>query len=423
MSVVDSEAMFDSRMQTIGLTETEQTAVRQRGWTTHATFAHSSSYSPNNPDDAAFVRAVIVAVLGDPDHISAARLRRLFFESYTLTVQDVRLQLERTSDDPPRKLPQPERAARMARLATRLGTGISLKDGLEPSNRLIDAAIQCHDDDSIRYIGWGECTTRNQEVHGTKKDTDVEAKVWKPDATGVVREQPLPRAYVADTASDFKFRQALARRGVAFDIAGLCGFEIHERFSDVMMTEFLQEPLEGYLQVTMQQVEAADRHMFTRIAEMTRAGIRRRPDGRLPMELAINTVLAETKFNCTLMGRQAGRAASTGTLPRDPTTEPLSKRQRQAANKAKAAAAAKAPVAVAKGKGKGADKGAGKGKGKGIPEALKGYPTRNTAGEPFCFGFALGTCTACAPGAKCGKGWHLCMIPGCTLPHAVADHR
>ena len=141
------------------------------------------------------------------------------------------------------------------------------------------------------------------------------------------------------------------------------------------------------------------------------------------MELAINTVLAETKFNCTLMGRQAVRAASTGTLPRDPTTEPLSKRQRQAANKAKAVAAAKAPMAVAKGKGKGADKGAGKGKGKGIPEALKGYPTRNAAGEPFCFGFALGTCTACAPGSKCSKGWRLCMIPGCTLPHAVADHR
>lgn len=418
--MIDSEALFDSRMQAIGFSQAEQQKIRSLGWSSHSTFAFSSAFTPGQADESQFVQSVIVPVLGEPAHASAAKLRRLLFESYTLTVQDMRGQLERNTDDPPRKLPQAERASRFAKLATRLGVGIQLKDGLEPSNRLVDLAIQLHDDDAIAYIPWSACTSRNQEVLGHKKDSDSDAKVWKPDANGVVRERPVLRSDTADTASDYKFRQALSRRGIALDLAALCSFEVHEMLADVLMTEFQQAAIANHSAVTMEQIEQADQHLFIRLAELTRSGIRRRPDGTLPMEDGIKQILRETKFNCLLMPLQINKRpamASSG------VEAPLSKRARKAG--AKAAAAEKSQPA-----GKGAQvrlsaapgpKGAGKGR-KGIPAALAGLNHRTATNEPICFGFALGTCTAVAPGSKCPKGWHTCMKPGCDLKHSLADH-
>lgn len=419
--MIDSEALFDSRMQVIGLTQVEQQRIRALGWMTHSTYAFSSAFTPGQTDETQFLASVVVPVLGDAAHASAAKLRRLLFESYTLTVQDMRSQLERNTDDPPRKLPQPERASRFAKLAARLGVGIQLRDGLEPSNRLVDLAIQLHDDDSIAYIPWSACTTRTQEVHGQKKDNDSDAKVWKPDAQGVVRERPVSKTDTADTASDYKFRQALSRRGIALDLAGLCSFEVHEMLADVLMTEFHQPALDNHSSVTMEQLETADKHLFTRLAEITRTGIRKRPDGTLPMEDGIRLVLRETKFNCILMQLQSNKRPAPH-LGAHGDDAPLSKRAKKAV--AKAAAASKASLPGKGGTGKGAAaaaKGSGKGR-KGIPAALVGLNHRTAANEPICFGFALGTCSAAAPGSKCPKGWHTCMKPGCELKHSLADH-
>ena len=104
MSTIDSEAVFDARMQVVGLAALDQTRIRALGWTTHSTFAYSSSFTPGQQDEAPFIAAVVVPVLGDAGHVNAAKLRRLLFESYTLSVQDLRSQLERTADDPPRKI-------------------------------------------------------------------------------------------------------------------------------------------------------------------------------------------------------------------------------------------------------------------------------------------------------------------------------
>ena len=153
MGTIDSEALFDSRMTLFKLSDQEQADVRAKGWTTRASFAFSSSYSPNQIDDAPFVNAVLIPILGAADHPSAHKLRRLLFESFTMSVQDLRVSMGRTSDSTPRRIPQPERAARFAKLQTKL-SGLKLEDLLEPSHRLTDLAMQIHEDDAIRYVQW-----------------------------------------------------------------------------------------------------------------------------------------------------------------------------------------------------------------------------------------------------------------------------
>ena len=59
-----------------------------------------------------------------------------------------------------------------------------------------------------------------------------------------------------------------------------------------------------------------------------------------------------------------------------------------------------------------------KGKFVPLPKELIGCEPCDPNGEPFCFGFAKGTCSAVQPGQKCPKGWHKCMKKGCFKAHA-----
>ena len=117
MSVVDSEeAVFAARCSKVGLSDAAATALRSKGWGTYANFAFSTAVIPGQGDDSIFVRDVIVAILGREDHASAAALRRLHFESYTLTAAELKRQTEATESDVPRN-----RQGSFPRLRLRVG--------------------------------------------------------------------------------------------------------------------------------------------------------------------------------------------------------------------------------------------------------------------------------------------------------------
>ena len=124
--------------------------------------------------------------MGDRDHVKAAALRRLFVEAYTLAAADLRSKVERTADDPPKRLPVAERAARFEKLRRRL-VGVSLEGDLEPSHHLVDRIVQMVEDGALKYVPWADCTTRADELVGVKVD-----KTWKPDSTGFVKDRDRP---------------------------------------------------------------------------------------------------------------------------------------------------------------------------------------------------------------------------------------
>ena len=431
MAAVDSQALFDGRMLAIGISQAVAIDIRRLGWNTMAAFSYVTSYVPGaSNDDSAFVEGVLVRLLGGDyaDSPDAPRLRRLYVESHILTVQDLRRRAERPEADAGVKLPAEERVVRIAKLR-RAYPGIDITGVLEPSHSLVDLLAGMLESGQIRYVNWSSCTARNQEVHGVKKlDNQISAIVA--DKNGFFKQHSKPEEYVADLSTEMQLMQALQRRAFAFEMAGICQYKVFNDVSTKLFKELHRLPLQHYRVCTLEQVENADRHIFTRLAELTTGGLSKRADGILPVEEGVAEIMAEAEFTYLLMqmmgndkqpGHQKGKAK--GSSRNDSRSR--SRRRRVTEDQQKRAAANKV---AREGKGSKGGKSSSKGKGKS-----KGKPFRrmdpavetstNAAGEPLCFGYQDGTCSVCQPGQRCPRGWHTCWKIGCQQQHAGKDHR
>ena len=183
MSLVDSAAVFEARARSIGIDDQVIAQMGLRGWVSHATYAFSVATTPGG-DEQIFADGVIVPLLGNADHRDAPKLRRLFFESHTLTAAEMRRKVDATEQEAPRKLPAPEIAQRVEMLQERIRPLI-IANFMEPSHHLINSLVQCVEDGRVRYIEWSRCTSRTQEVNNIKEDGDL--KVWKADSSGAIR--------------------------------------------------------------------------------------------------------------------------------------------------------------------------------------------------------------------------------------------
>ena len=149
-----------------------------------------------------------------------------------MAAADLRARLEKRDDDQPRKLAQAERSARYAAQVQRL-TGLDLVGELEPSHALLDLIFQMLEDDQLKYVPWGSCTKRDQELMGIKQDP-----LWKPDSQGVIREVRVQAELCADTSSDLRLKYALQRRSLAFDQARLVDYEKFEKWSSILLESY-----------------------------------------------------------------------------------------------------------------------------------------------------------------------------------------
>ena len=113
MATVESEAAFASRASNIGLSAAIITALKTRGIATFGRFAFSSSYQPGSNDETPFKEMVAETLGRNPDTGELALLRRLYFESHALSISDLRSRVENRDDELPKKLPAPERVARL----------------------------------------------------------------------------------------------------------------------------------------------------------------------------------------------------------------------------------------------------------------------------------------------------------------------
>ncbi|CAE7513552.1 unnamed protein product, partial [Symbiodinium microadriaticum] len=126
-----------------------------------------------------------------------------------------------TEYDTPRKLPTQELAARLELLQKQIRPLI-IKDRLEPSHALINAAAQMVEDSRVKYIPWVMCTTRGQEINAVKELSSM--KVWQPDKHGMIREVERGPAMQATVGSELEVHQALRRRGIAYAVAQVMSF-------------------------------------------------------------------------------------------------------------------------------------------------------------------------------------------------------
>ena len=158
MSVVDSKA---ARCAKIGLPDNVVENLGKKGWGTRATFAFSTAVVPGSGDDSKFVKEVVEPILGSATHEQAANLRRLHFESYTLTAADLKRQTETSENDLPREMPRAEVAERITLLQKKL-TPLVIEEQLEPSHQVVNWVAQMVEDQRVKYLEWSKVATRSQ---------------------------------------------------------------------------------------------------------------------------------------------------------------------------------------------------------------------------------------------------------------------
>ena len=211
-SYSESEAVFNDKVRTSGLTATDQTNVLA-GLKNLKQLAFVSSYTPGQSDEGPLIVAFDALVKRDTSNDFAARacFRALFQQAYAIVTTEFRQAIERTEDAPSRSLSAPEREERYTRQVQKL-TGISIKGETEPSQSLVDLCVNIYESNTLRYVAWERCTSRLSEVQGeAKKDTrftlDSQGKTLKLEA-----KAPEDKCQVD---SEVHLLQALQRRALA----------------------------------------------------------------------------------------------------------------------------------------------------------------------------------------------------------------
>ena len=426
MANLDSEAVFVERALELGLLQSELDVVKAAGWLSYARFAFSCHYSPGQADDQPFLRmASRVTGVGalEPPENRLPVIRRLFWESFTLAAAEMKARVERREDDAPRRLAAPERTARHIEQQNRLA-GIRIEGEREPAFGLIDRLVQMSEENVLRYVAWQDCPKREQELQGVRVDP-----TWRPDSSGIVREVRVSGELKADVSDNLLLKMTLERRALAFDQTSLIGYHRFEAWHSIMLAALLSEPPAGFQRVTLEQLSRADLALFYHMMKTTRNGIRLKPDGTFPLELALDKAMESVEVRLLLqplMGPSGKRKRDDSP---DHGSDSSKTTIKQLQNRVVKLLAKKPPAASSSSSGAKVPAPKSKGAGKGIqvklPRELLDLGdciARSDAGEAICFAFNLGGCTRATVG-RCAKGLHVCMKRGCgSSDHGRRSH-
>jgi hypothetical protein len=429
---LDSAAIFSERGVSLGL-EAHLERFKKAKWTTFAKLAFSTKFTPGG-DEAAFEKDVLIKGLGDVEHDDKAEMRRLFYEAYTLAADQLKRMLVNGSDEMPRAVPAPEKVARRKRAAQAL-QGLELKGELDISDRLLERAIEIYDSSSLGYIGLDVCTKKSNELLNIHKD-----KRWEqvPNAVGII-ELRL-KADESRTAIDtqFAFSFAMQRRSLALYMGDVMAFELSEKLRSKYIAVLMKAPQEGYAQVQMQQILAADAIFWIEMQECDELenGVKRNAAGR-PCDQAFPSVFNGTEFRMAIaqrqvpLGRQQNPNPPQAPKPYAPSAPIIggaktkAQLRKERANDNKRKDQQPQPAGRPQQPGPKAPRTERTGN---LPKALIGccnVSSAATGSKRFCFAFNLGTCKGATPGASCTRGFHGCMKPAqngeaCSGNHAAS---
>ena len=159
----------------------------------------------------------------------------------------------RTEDMPPRRLPVPERAAKLAAQRARL-LGVSVTGMLIPSHALIDFCMTMRDEETLRYVAPDKCTAREQELAGVKREQFI-----KPDSQGHLKVEEWTSTNSADMTTEHRVRLALQRRALALDQCDLVPYSVMETYHTFLFSLIEAPAAPNHYAIDLVQILNADR--------------------------------------------------------------------------------------------------------------------------------------------------------------------
>ena len=387
---LDSTATFKNRASEVGIPDDQiERAVAAR-ISTLSKLAFACNYQPGAPDDKPLVdlvRSFLPAGGGDPAAADVAPWRRLHFEANAIALAEVKARVEAPTESAARPVPLAERSARYQQQKTRY-PGLLLEGEFEPGHCLLDAAQQLFESNVASYITLDRCVSRTCELDGTKKIPSLQlvGTTIKMVEKNEVREAPR---------SELDFYYAFHRRALALDQVDLLTYSKSREWIQSLFSHTRRPVPAGFHHVSMDQILQADRELWVKIAEATRAGIR--PVGaERPLQTAFEKYMNDPVVAFCLLPRPFGN--------KDATPKPPWKRSRTP-SPGRHTRPDKSPPKKKKKKND-------KASNKALPDSLKnmtGLRFRDREGNKLCFGFNSGSCRVHGP---CPKGKHSCMKCG-----------
>ena len=386
---VDSEASFKSRVLELGISQVHYDLLAARNVKTFAGFAFVSAYQPNSQDEKPFVDA-LTDILGAAPGDMLPVYRRLFYESHTLAIQDLRTRLESRDSQEPRKLAMPERMDRLGRLKAAL-PGITMDAQMEPSHALVDRVVAMAEEQSVYYIDLSLCTSRESEVNMLKKEPILEFA-----ADGSIKLAKKNKEASADVAGELRVRMCMQRRSLAFEMANIATYQALEEFTAKIFGMITRKPISGFRSISLSQVVAADQALWQVVAQETRGKILTVGSPK-PIDAAVTSAKDSAEVMYHLLPLRDNKRAL------DDDSDKDKKKKKKDDKKKKKTDDDKPPKKTGPGK----------------VDLPAGCSARNEANQNICFAFNRKSCAV--RGARCRRGLHVCWKVGCYGKHAWPD--
>ncbi|CAE7210435.1 unnamed protein product [Symbiodinium sp. CCMP2592] len=365
----------EATREEVGLSRDTLRAFAAHGIDTLSKLAYSCG-QPGAPlpqsDFDDFIATVIpAALLGEKGSV-----KRLIFESQALLLTDLREQVTQPDKWATKNVPTVERQKRMEAVKASI-PGVLVEGSLEPSHGLLNAACRMEREGQLRYIAPEQCGTRMYEIQNVKAQSKVLS--LEEGKLAISEEKDLPEV---TCGSALLLQEALKRRGIALQFAGVASFLAHEKY---VLKLF------GHMG-----------RVWTKLVE-DEVGPRRSPAGTYPVDDALLPALQSYDVTVALLPRESSKD---GKKRFAPTKKHQNEREQK----------------VGKGDG---GKGSGKGKGKrptwqpSVPEAIRklGGSAQTPDKKRICFSRNLPCGCTLDP---CPKGLHVCAL--CFSPdHGIQE--
>ena len=217
---MESKASFAERAKEIGISDDTLTKLVTAGLDSFSKLAYVCAANPSSGDDSK-LKAAIEELLGeDVTPVAMISFRQLWFEAYTIAMTELEERVKKTPLDAPKALPLAERMVRIQRQKQQL-TGLVLDQFLEPAHCLTDKAHAMMEDGVLTHVPPEKCLSRHDEIQNQKTEQSVTF-----DSQGNLKISKKAADLSCDTTGELKLRQALTRKALAFDQAGLCSFPL-----------------------------------------------------------------------------------------------------------------------------------------------------------------------------------------------------
>ena len=380
----------------VALTPAEASALENNGITSLARLAFAACHPGQTPTEA-LLQPLLHPIPLNPGN--TASLKRLIFESQTLACNEVEVKANR-KDDASVSLAGAERDARIEQQKERL-SGLRFKGEEECYHSSYDVVLNMLEKDCLLYLGPEKFPTRRHELLQKKPSKEISID----QAHLVVKDKQ--QDLTCPTVTELEVSNAFKRRALAFDLVGVCTYDVMAAYHADLLDHLHTLPPPGYSAVSVQQVLRADRAAFMFLSERM-TSLKRNATNQLPLDLQLTAVLGQPNvaFHLLPLSENSPKAPA---APRSSNPKRRSRTPRR-----------QQPI-----KGKGGPKGrAGKSRGPNIPAGLINKALETPQKQRLCWAFNLPNgCSKAKAGESCPKGIHLCAGPGCFKPHSLQDHR